>query len=171
MIDWYQTIPELGIKGRINTPEEFEKIGLPKDLTDKCVLDIGCNTGAYLLEAWKRGATSFYGIEPNLIWRLLCRGILEECIYGNRAGIFKSINEVNLSKPFDLVLLLSITHVAEGITGQELLDKAWELTGKLLILEINDRLQKEPLKLPKEAVFYGKAKNERSVYHCLKNNG
>lgn len=38
-ISFYQTIPQLGIKGRIDTPSEFDLIGLPKTLTEsQCVI-------------------------------------------------------------------------------------------------------------------------------------
>ena len=168
MIDYYQTIRELNIVGRFNTPEEFEKIGLPKDLTDWSVLDIGCNIGAYMLECYKRGARRVDGVEPNLEWRLLAHGVLIESgltephVY----SLYKNIHEPEWAR--DLVLLLSVTHVVEGITGQEILDRAWTLTKKLLIVEINDRLQKEEIKLPEGAVFFGKSKDNRSVWHIWK---
>ena len=76
MIDHYQTIPELNIKGRINTPEEFDKIGLPKDLKGQTVLDIGCNAGAYLLECRKRGAKHLVGVEPNEHWKQIADKVL-----------------------------------------------------------------------------------------------
>lgn len=168
-IPYYQTIPELGIKGRMNTPEEFEKIGLPKEMYGWCVMDIGCNMGAFLLEANKRGATCLNGIEPDQGWRLLAHGIAEEM--GTTFLIDKKIDLENYAgHRFDLVLLLSITHVAEGVTGQELVDKAYELTkeGGLFILEVNDRLQKEYLRIPKQAKVFGKNKDNRTVYHIWK---
>lgn len=165
-MNYYQTIPELGIKGRMNTPEEFEKIGLPEDLTGKDVLDIGCNIGAFMLECLERGAFEVEGVEPNILWRLLAKGVLYD--YWNYADVFENIKEAH--PKFDLVLLLSATHVAEGMTGQELLDRAWDLVedGGLMIVEINDRLQKEDIKLPKEAVKYGINKDNRTVWHCRK---
>lgn len=174
MIDWYQTIPELGIKGRFNTPEEFDKIGLPENLDGKTVLDIGCNSGAYLVECAERAAEFVHGIENDLEWRLLAMGILWDMVWVSTSWEvypgFEVYPEKNHRK-FDLVLLLSVTHVVEGMTGQEILDKAYEFTekGGLLIVEINDRLQKEPINLPKGAKLYGQSKDERSVYHIRKN--
>lgn len=166
-INYYQSIPKLNIKGRMNTQEEFDKIGLPKDLKGKTVLDIGCNIGAFLLECYDRGASWLEGVEVDREWRWLAIGMLNE----HTNPMFNVCDNVNqVMEKFDLVLLLSITHVAEGISGQKLLDKAYSLVNKggLLIVEINDRLQVEKLKLPEGAVFFGKNKDNRSVYHIKK---
>lgn len=176
MIDFYQTIPELEIKGKFNTPEEFDKIGLPKEIKGWTVLDIGCNMGAYLIECYKRGSTHLDGIEPNQVWRLLAQGVFWEFDKYNVVPkddpmdpiIWENLDDVE--EDYDLVLLLSITHVAEGTTGQEILDRAWELTAPkgLLIVEINDRLQKEVLRMPEGAKVFGKSKDNRTVWHCRK---
>jgi SAM-dependent methyltransferase len=173
--EWYQTIPELDIEGRMNTPGEFEKIGLPKSMPDWEVLDIGCNTGAFLIECYKRGASRLCGVEPNKMWRTLAQGVWWEyeryCVAPNKFHevdymIFENFNEAyTTGGGYNLVLLLSVTHVCEGISSQELLDKALELTTGLLILEVNDRLQTEQLVLPDNAVLFGKNKDDRSVYH------
>lgn len=171
-IKYYQTIPELGIVGRMNTPEEFDAIGLPKKLNRLTVLDIGCNIGAFIVEANKRKARWVDGVEPNIDWRLLAKGIMDELCIG--ATIYKDIDEIPekaLEQDwYDVVLLLSITHLVDN--PQELIDKAWGLTnnGGLLIIEVNDRLQGKEVKLPKEAKLYGKNKDNRSVYHCVKNS-
>ena len=53
---------------------------------------------------------------------------------------------------------------------QKLIDEAWKRTkkGGLLIVEVNDRLQERQIKLPEEAVLYGKNKDNRSVWHIEK---
>lgn len=165
-IDFYQTIPELNIVGRMNTPEEFDKIGLPRHLDGLSVLDIGCNTGAFMIECINRGAEVCTGIEPDLNWRLLANGIMAELEIDNKCFIRKDLDEVEL--PYDLILLLSVTHVTDN--PQELIDKAYKKlnTMGMMIVEINDRLQKEPIKLPKSAKFYGKNKDDRSVYWITK---
>ncbi len=171
-IKYYQTIPELGIFGRMNTPEEFEKMGLPKSLDGSSVLDIGCNSGAFMIECHKRGANDICGIEVDRSWRLLAQGIIWEyeryCVAPrDRHGefiFFEKIDDVDCG--FDLVLLLSVLHLVEDPQG--LLDKAWELSNGLLIVEINDRLQKDKIKLPECAKYFGKNKDNRSVWHCRK---
>lgn len=165
IVKYYQTIPELGIYGRMNTPEEFERIGLPQDLKRWSVLDIGCNIGAFLLECHKRGATTLSGIEPNNDWRWLCEGIFYE--KNIEAAIGTDIDDV--IEPHDLVLLLSISHLVYD--PQSLVDKAWKFTKKLFILEVNDRLQTKDFTIPIDAkrfVRIGKNKDNRSVYHLWK---
>lgn len=162
-IPYYQSIPELGIKGRFDIKEQVKAIGLPEDLTGLSVLDIGCNTGAFLIEAMKRGATRLIGVEPNQDWRFVGNGMMLELDVPIRI-----YSRIDPRDKFDVVLLLSVTHVAEGMTGQQVLDNAYRATNKLLIVEINDRLQKEKLTLPKGAVFYGKNKDNRSIWHFNK---
>jgi SAM-dependent methyltransferase len=173
MIDYYQTIPELNIKGRMDTSKEFSKIGLPKDLTNKSVLDIGCNIGAFLIEAKLRGARNISGVESNFDWRILAKGIMVELNIDefNGVPIYKSVEELTpFSDSADVVLLLSVTHVIEEMTGQDILDKAYKLTkyGGLLIVEINDRLQKQELVFPPNGKLFGKNKDNRSVWHFYK---
>lgn len=160
---YYQSIPELGIKGRMDTPKEFDLIGLPKDLKGWTVLDIGCNIGAFLFECAKRGASELNGVEPNNDWRWLAVGILEE---ESRVEFVGISDDLDGEFPNDLVLLLSVTHLIDN--PQETIDKAWKLTRKLLIIEVNDRLQTIPIKLPEGAKLYGKNKDNRSVWHCYR---
>lgn len=167
-INYYQSIPDLGIEGRINTPEEFENIKFPLDLSGREVLDIGCNIGAFLLEAINRGATRVVGVEINSDWRYLARGIFSETMPEFQWDFKKNIKDISEDETFDLVLLLSVTHVTEGMTGQEIFDRAWKLTKWLLIVEINDRLQEKPIRLPQRAIYIGKNKDNRSVYHIYK---
>lgn len=171
-IEYYQTIPELNIRGRMNTPEEFDKIGLPNDLQNKHVLDIGCNSGAFLYECRKRNAVVCHGVEVNNNWRYLAWGILNDNpLYWDKCNVIITGDLDNVLGNYDLVLLLSVLHVCEE-DPQDLLNKALEKlkSGGLLIVEINDRLQNKPINLPSNAKFYGKNKDDRSVYHVIKDN-
>jgi len=166
-IEYYQTINDVGIVGKMNTIDEFSRIGLPSGLENKSLLDIGCNTGAFIIEAKKRKATRVVGVEVNDDWRWLANGILDEVgILNAKNRVYKNIDDIE--GKFDIVLLLSVLHVTEN--PQILLDKAWEMTTELMIVEINDRLQDTKIILPPEAVYYGKNKDNRSVYRCFKNN-
>jgi 2-polyprenyl-3-methyl-5-hydroxy-6-metoxy-1,4-benzoquinol methylase len=162
-LEFYQTIPKLKIVGRMNTPEEFSKIGLPEDLRGKTLLDIGCNSGAFMVEAMERGARA-EGVENDLIWRVIARGNLIELDLPHK--VYADYKECK--RNYDVILLLSVLHVTDK--PQELMDWAYEHTNNLLIVEINDRLQHEPVNLPKEAVYYGINKDKRTVYHVTKNN-
>lgn len=161
-INYYQSIPELGIKGRMDTPKEFTKIGLPKDLDGWMVMDIGCNIGAFMVECLKRKAHLVMGFEPDMDWRLIARGVLRESAVGDR--FFITGDSFEYLPSCDLVLLLSVLHLVEK--PQEVLDLAWSKTRKLLIVEVNDRLQEKKIKLPEGAKVYGKNKDNRTVWHC-----
>lgn len=162
-IKYYQTIPSLGIEGRMNTPEEFDKIGLPEDLKEKTVLEIGCNIGAFLLQSCKRRAYIAHGVEPDIDWRLLANGIAVET--GENLKVFPKMSALPRMH-YDVVLLLSVTHLVDD--PQKLINEAWDRTSELLIIEINDRLQEKKVKLPKGAVEYGKNKDNRTVWHIRK---
>lgn len=174
-INYYQSIPDLFIEGRQNTPQEFTKIGMPENLKGKSVLDIGCNIGAFLYEAIKRGSTYNVGIEPNLDWRIIAEGLfyengLEDEVILLRALETHRSHYKTSGMKYDLVLLLSVLHVDGVDKPQEILDEAYRLTapGGLLIVEINDRLQEIPVKLPGVPVLFGKNKDNRSVWHIRK---
>lgn len=167
--EWYQTIPELGIKGRFNTPEEFDKIGLPKNLKDKSVLDIGCNIGAFLVESIRRGADLCDGVEPDLLWLLIASGIAKRL--NLNIDFWKSIDELPADGrhwKWDIVLLLSVLHLVDE--PQPLFDWAFAHTRELLIVEINDRLQTKSINLPKRIKKYGTNKDNRSIYHVSANH-
>ncbi len=164
----------------MDTPKEFDKIGLPKDLEDKNVLDIGCNAGAFLIESYKRGAKKVIGIEINPDWRIVAQGMWHEaCDYfafsDPRAfECFTSVPDLLdyelFPHEYDLVLCLSVTHVSTVQTSQQVLNGAWERVkkGGLLIVEVNDRLQEKKIQLPGEAMQFGTNKDNRSVWHITK---
>lgn len=171
-VNYYQSIPELGIEGRQKTHEEFENIGLPKSLNGKSVLDVGCNIGAFLLECYNRGADRLIGVEIDDDWRWIANGLMREFVVGGSFGhVVRDLPSISYGK-FDLVLILSLLHLIEN--PQEVLDMAWDRVekGGLLIVEINDRLQDKVVTLPKsrKESFYGKNKDNRSVYHFVKDN-
>lgn len=172
-MNYYQTIPKLDIKGRMNTPEEFEKIGLPANLDNANVLDIGCNMGAFMMECIERGAKLVRGVEPDFETRLMANGAFRELRISNKCKTFKNIVEIRAIPQYDLILMLSVLHVMVMGNPQTYLNYVYETLlkpGGLLIVEINDRLQKEPIKLPEGFVYYGRNKDNRSVYHLFKSN-
>lgn len=158
-IEYYQSLPELGIQGRFDMEDQFKIL---PDVKGKSVLEIGCNTGAFLVEAKRRGATKCVGVEPNRDWRILGNGIMNEL--GLDISIFDDVSKIK--EKFDVVLLLSVLHIMDG-GEQKLLDTAYELTNELLIVEINDRLQNVRLNFPK-GEKYATNKDNRSVHRFPK---
>lgn len=183
-INFYQSIPALGIKGRFNTPEEFDSIGMPQSFAEKGhrkVLDIGCNIGAFMIEALKRGAGYVVGVDTDPNFTLLAERYLHELYpkpirwsvrnqdaFDFLRGLIKRQKIFNTGY-FNYIFCLSITHVCGGDPSEliQLCMRALYPKG-VLILEINDRLQKEEVILPEGSVFYGKNKDNRTVYHITK---
>mgnify|MGYP001317947966 CR=1 FL=1 len=57
----YQSIGN--IKGVRNTRKRLKILNLPEDFSNKTVLDIGCSTGVFCFEAYKRNARRCVGID------------------------------------------------------------------------------------------------------------
>ncbi|MBU0777856.1 methyltransferase domain-containing protein [Patescibacteria group bacterium] len=51
------------VPGSRDTDKRFELMGIPEDMTDMTVLDLGANLGAICCECWKRGARHIMGID------------------------------------------------------------------------------------------------------------
>lgn len=57
----YQT--HQGVRGTSDSPHKLTRLSLPKDLSGKAVLDIGCNEGFFCDAAARRGARRVVGID------------------------------------------------------------------------------------------------------------
>lgn len=172
----YQTIPQLNITGRFNTQDEFEKIGLPEDLSHCDVLDIGCNEGAFMIECLKRGSNSVCGIDIDEEWVSRARAAVSKLIpdWLDRAFFYVDDAVDLLSKEHgptvQLILCLSVTHLIDRPNKLVELCMKHLMPGGLLILEINHRLEKEKVILPEGAIKFGENKDGRTVYHITKDN-
>ena len=63
---WYQTIKiknGIIIQGTVNSLDRLQQLDLDDDLSNKTVLDIGCNSGMLCLECKRRGADRVVGID------------------------------------------------------------------------------------------------------------
>ena len=171
----YQRIPGINDVSRFDTQIEFDAIGLPKDLSSKSVLDIGCNEGAFVIECMKRGADFTLGVDVNPEWVERAKVAITKAVADlptkyNFNVLCEDAHDFmrGYGIPFNLILCLSVTHLIEN--PNELVRACVDLLqpGGLLILEINHRLEKEKVELPKGAKFIGKNKDDRSVYHITK---
>jgi hypothetical protein len=106
----YQSFDER--KGTSRSAEKLAAIKMPKDLTGKRVLDLGCNEGFFCLEAKRRGAAEVIGIERNSKHLPPAR----ERAAAEGLGIeFREGNMLNLPDgEFDIILLLSAIYYLDN---------------------------------------------------------
>lgn len=106
----YQTFDQR--KGTSRSQDKLTAIKMPKDLTGKRVLDLGCNEGFFSLEAKRRGATQVIGVERNPKHLPLARARAAE------EGLdidFRQGNMLDLAEgDFDLILSLSAIYYLES---------------------------------------------------------
>jgi len=118
-----------------NSFAKLSKLGIPDDLRNKMVLDLGCNEGFFCFECEKRGARVI-GIEKDTYWfRAAVRK--KETIPSSVIFLKEDWNNINrLDHRFDLVLFLSSFHYT-GDRMEEMLKKMYDVMndGGFLILE------------------------------------
>jgi tRNA (mo5U34)-methyltransferase len=114
--------------------EKLPHFGLPEDMSDMRVLDIGCNEGFFSFEAERRGAGSVVGIDSNpmVVQRFnLCRMAM-----GSKADAY--LTNVYDIKPrtfgtFDLVMFFGVLyHLRHPLWA---LEKIFEVTSGTLLLQ------------------------------------
>jgi SAM-dependent methyltransferase len=120
--------------GASKSADKLAALRMPKDLTGKRVLDLGCNQGYFSLEAKRRGAAEVIGIDANRAHiplakeRAQAEGLEVDFRHGNMLDLAEGM--------FDLVLSLSAIYYLDS--PAELLRRVREkLTPDgLLILEL-----------------------------------
>lgn len=93
----------------------FEALGLLKGST---VLDIGCGSGPYIIEAFKRGASRVTGVDPAPNMLALVRQRLQQNgVGGGRCELFEGIfPDVNV-EPHDYAIVMGVMdYVADAQT-------------------------------------------------------
>lgn len=81
---------------------------LPRDLTGKSVLDIGCNAGFYSIEMKRRGAAIVLGIDDNDAYLAQARFAAEVCGVDVAFRKLSVYDVALLGRTFDLVLFLGV---------------------------------------------------------------
>lgn len=95
-----------GIVGMSDSSRKLDRIALPKDLSGKAVLDVGCNEGLFCYWAKQRGASRVVGVDfdkPRLDFAIKK--------YGGLGIDFRHQTwDVLPDGPFDIVLWMSAMH-------------------------------------------------------------
>ena len=90
--------------------QRFED-ALPKDLTGKTVLDIGCNAGFYSFEMKRRGAARVLGIDEDEHYLAQARFVADELGFDDCEFEQLSVYDVGrLGESFDLVVFMGVLY-------------------------------------------------------------
>jgi len=132
----YQAFSEID-SGGSNSTQKLKILGLPENLHNQYVLDLGCNEGFFCFECEKRGAKEVVGIERNKKWFNLA--------IQRKNEFSSSVNFLNedwssitaLDYKFDLILFLASFHYIKANQIEVLRNVYNKLKdGGLLILEL-----------------------------------
>ncbi|GEM_PF-1263160 len=105
----------------------------PDDLTGKSVLDVGCYSGFYCLEAWQRGARRVLGVDLSRDHVRQARAIAE--MRGAAVEYRRLDIEAELpDERFDYVLFLNVLHHCRRPVAA--LDRLISLTEERLVLQV-----------------------------------
>jgi SAM-dependent methyltransferase len=101
----YQTFD--GSVGESDSAAKLARLGLPRDLRGKSVLDVGCNEGFFCHEALRRGADKVVGVDIN-------PDVIEKARLRTPGAKFIAASWWNMPpETFDYVLFLSALHHEE----------------------------------------------------------
>jgi len=152
-INWWHTFdfPELKTKGRDKTQLKLKGLGIPKDLREWSVLDVGAWDGYFSFLCEKRGAKKVLAIDT-VTWQSKELWSPEKSSYLPHTGkagfnhakkVLKSkvedkeieVEDITIDKvgTFDLVLYLGIFYHMEN--PFKILRNLYQITNKLLIIE------------------------------------
>ena len=116
--------------------QKLDMMQLPHDLAGCSLLDVGCNEGFYVIEAWRRGASPVLGLDNQQRKDVAEKFAIIRSVLGHGAEFREWDVEDNRSDnpgPFDIVLFLSVFHHLRYPFYA--LDRVASLTGRMAIME------------------------------------
>jgi tRNA (mo5U34)-methyltransferase len=127
--------------------------GLPKDLTGKSVLDIGCNAGFYSMEMKRRGADRVLGIDSDERYLAQARLAGEALGYDNIEFRNLSVYDVGaLAEKFDVVIFMGVLyHLRHPLLALDLIHE--HVAGDMMIFQSLQRGSSRVLELEEDYPF------------------
>lgn len=126
---------------------------LPRDLSGKSVLDIGCNAGFYSIEMKRRGAARVLGIDTDD--RYLAQARLAAETLGHDDVEFRSLSVYDvgvLAERFDLVLFMGVLyHLRYPLLALDLIHE--HVAGDLLVFQSMQRGSRHVLPVDQDYEF------------------
>jgi tRNA (mo5U34)-methyltransferase len=159
---WFQNI-DLG--GVLTAPDHF--LGdypafkyanfadaLPRDLSGRSVLDIGCNAGFYSIEMKKRGADRVLGVDSDDRYLAQARLVADELGYPDIEYRKLSVYDVALlGEKFDLVIFMGVLyHLRHPLLALDLIRE--HVAGDLLLFQTMQQGSNDVLLVPDDAPFH-----------------
>lgn len=135
---------------------KFERFAhaLPKDLTDRSVLDIGCNGGFYSLEMKRRGAAKVVGIDSDE--RYLAQARLAAGALGFEGVEFKKLSVYDvalLRERYDLVIFMGVLyHLRHPLLALDLIRE--HVAGDMMLFQTMQRGAEEIADVPGDYPFH-----------------
>lgn len=131
---------------------------IPKDLTGKSVLDIGCNAGFYAIEMKRRGAATVVGIDSDEDYLAQARFAASVCgaeIEFQRLSVY---DVARLGRAFDVVLFMGVLyHLRHPLLALDLLHR--HVVKNLLVFQSMLRGSEEVALLAEDYPF-----SERNIF-------
>jgi tRNA (mo5U34)-methyltransferase len=127
---------------------------LPKDLSGKSVLDIGCNAGFYSIEMRRRGARRVLGIDSDVRYLEQARLATEVLGFGDDIEFAKlDVYDVGaLGEKFDLVIFMGVLyHLRHPLLALDLIRE--HVAGDMLLFQSMQRGSPHVLKLDEDYEF------------------
>jgi tRNA (mo5U34)-methyltransferase len=119
---------------------------LPRDLSGKSVLDVGCNGGFYSIEMKRRGAAQVVGIDPDERYLAQARLAAEVCGVDIELLPLSVYEVARLGRRFDVVLFMGVLyHLRYPLLALDLLHET--VVGDLLVFQsmLRGSAEVEPL--------------------------
>src|SRR5213596_3663965 len=127
---------------------------IPKDLTGKTVLDIGCNAGFYSIEMKRRGADRVVGIDSDDRYlsqaRLASRALGFDGIEFRKMSVY---DVAALGERFDLVIFMGVLyHLRHPLLALDLIRE--HVARDMLLFQSLQQGSKEVMEVPEDHPFY-----------------
>jgi tRNA (mo5U34)-methyltransferase len=126
---------------------------LPKDLTGKSVLDIGCNAGFYSMEMKRRGAHRVLGLDHDDRYLEQARFAAVTLGYDNIEFRNHSVYDVgSLGERFDVVIFMGVLyHLRHPLLALDLIHE--HVAGDILIFQSMQRGSKQVMEIEEDYPF------------------
>lgn len=99
------------------------RLGLLPPMSGQSVLDLGSNTGYVAIQLRKRGATRCLGVDEDILWVTLASLLVELEGLSGIEFVRGDLFDLEIPRPFDNVLLLSILDYEETFNTLETLKR------------------------------------------------